>query len=655
MTTSGPQVLLSMVLSLTLLGSLGCARDASTRDASSEDPEPLVEAVVYTTLRPQNLDLYMFEGSDQEARRITDHPAVDYNATFSPDGRWLVFTSERSGNPELWAMEVGPGGEPFPLTRNDALDDAADFAPDGRSLAFVSTRDGDADIFVMPFDPDDPTAEERAANLTRRPGGDFHPAFSPDGRRIAYSRQDKLWSDLSSGTPVFDSNGADLYVMNADGSDPRELVGQVPGPEVEPGVAYGSIAGSPAWAADGELIYYYRVTTGGREIRRVRPDGSDDAHVAEEGLSPALAPDGRIAFSRPKTDRGLDPLDVLRTGRIVFVSPDGSPEGEVSDTTGEYFAPDFDPGSGRMVAHGPGSTEGQTGTLRDGILFAPTGARGRAQLPDRDLAVWGVRGYFPALTPGGEVVSTVLDQPRPAMPLSRTSIDGSSRTEIFSPDGFAWGPAIARDAGIVVVAVGSPFAPGSVEVDIWKLSLDGGDPTNLTADVSANDALPHISADGSRIVFRTGGNGGVGRVLSMDGDGGGRSRLTDDDAAETMPALSPDGEWVVFPTDRAGGRKLWMQRVDGSEGRFLEPERLDIPDTSMHPRFSPDGAWVVFTSNRGGYNDEWPLTPFPQPSGDLWAVSVADGSTVRLTHNKWEDGPSDWGPARLPGADPGGA
>jgi Tol biopolymer transport system component len=99
----------------------------------------------------------------------------------------------------------------------------------------------------------------------------------------------------------------------------------------------------------------------------------------------------------------------------------------------------------------------------------------------------------------------------------------------------------------------------------------------------------------------------------------------------------------VFSTDRAAGRKLWIQRVDGSEGRYLEPERLDIPDASMHARFSPDGAWVVFTSDRGGYNDEWPLTPFPQPYGDLWAVPVAGGPAVRLTHNKWEDGPSDWG------------
>jgi Tol biopolymer transport system component len=115
-----------------------------------------------------------------------------------------------------------------------------------------------------------------------------------------------------------------------------------------------------------------------------------------------------------------------------------------------------------------------------------------------------------------------------------------------------------------------------------------------------------------------------------------------------MPALSPDGEWVVFPTTRAGGWKLWIQRPDGSEGRFLESERLAIRDVSMHPRFSPDGEWVVFTSNRSHFNDEWALTWFPQPYGDLWAVSVADGDAIRLTHNKWEDGPSDWGYVHLP-------
>lgn len=608
-----------------------------------EDMPEIVEGIVYSSLRPENLDLYLIEEDGGDPARLTDHPALDYNPTFSPDGRWIVFTSERTGNPELWALELDQGNQPVQLTRHQAMDDAAGFSPDGRTLVFVSTREGNADLYVMPFDPENPEAESKARNLTQRPGGDFNPAFSPDGRWIAYSRQDKLWPDSTPENRVFDANGADLYIMAADGSGVRELVGQVPGPEVEPGIPFGSVAGSPSWSADGANIYYHLVSKRGREIRKVRPDGTEDRLVAAEALSPTVMTEGRVVFSRPDVTRELDALDVLTTGRLVSADADGSERYESTGSV-ELFAPDFDARSRRIVAHGPGAVEGHVGEQGEGFLFAPPGGRNRVRLGDRELALWAVRGFFPALTAQGDVISTLLDDGS----LSRTPIDGASRERIFEQDGFAWGAAVAREAGVIVAAAGPMFAPGSEEVDLWIWPLDGGTPNNLTSEVSANDALPHIALDGNRIVFRSGGDGGVGRVLSVDRNGGQRHRLTDFNAAETMPAVSPDGEWVVFTTNRVGGWKLWIQRFDGSGGRFLEPSRLDIPDTSMHPRFSPDGEWVVFTSDRGGFNDEWPLTPFPQPYGDLWAVSLADGVAVRLTHNKWEDGPNDWGPIRNP-------
>lgn len=61
---------------------------------------------------------------------------------------------------------------------------------------------------------------------------------------------------------------------------------------------------------------------------------------------------------------------------------------------------------------------------------------------------------------------------------------------------------------------------------------------------------------------------------------------------------------------------------------------------------------MIFTSDRGGFNDEWPLTLFQQPYGELWAVPVAGGPAIRLTHDKWEDGPNDWGYVRLPARQP---
>jgi Tol biopolymer transport system component len=160
------------------------------------------EAVVFTTIRPPSQDIYLYERRGEAPRRPTDHPALDYNAAFSPDGRWLVFTSERAAGGDLYALDLGDGGTLVRLTRHHVFDAAAAFSPDGTELAFVSTREGDADIFVMRFAPEDPAAAEAAAaNLTRRPGGDLNPLFSPDGRRIAFSRQDTLWSphDLGAG------------------------------------------------------------------------------------------------------------------------------------------------------------------------------------------------------------------------------------------------------------------------------------------------------------------------------------------------------------------------------------------------------------------------------------------------------------------------
>jgi hypothetical protein len=306
---------------------------------STQDPSrPLVEAVVYTTLRPPNWDIYAFDKPGAAPRKLTDDPALDYNAVFPPDGRWVVFTSDRTGNTDLYALDLQDDRPPIRLTEHHGLDDAASFSPDGRRLAFVSTRDGDADIFVMPFVPGDRTAENRAVNLTRRPGGDFNPAFS-DGRRIAFSRQEQLLgstqrSDIGSFST--EQYGIELYIMDAGGSNVHRLSAPGPGYQVG-GFAVPQVSGSPAWSVDGTALFYYRIARDGAEVRRMAPDGSGDISIAPSGLSPAVTPKGRVASfachdraSRPNRSLGAvtssrwmrtDPTCAPRAIRTAVASP----------------------------------------------------------------------------------------------------------------------------------------------------------------------------------------------------------------------------------------------------------------------------------------------------------------------------------------------
>ena len=171
------------VLALAVLG----ACQPADQSGVGTDTAPR-DRVSYATFAPASLDIYLFERTGAVPRRLTDHPALDYDAVVSPDGRWLIFCSERRGNPDLYVLDLQQqGSEPRLLIDSGALEDQAAFSPDGVSLAFVSTVSGNAEVFVLPFAPDTTAAMNAARNVTNHAAGDFRPAFSPDGRMLVFS------------------------------------------------------------------------------------------------------------------------------------------------------------------------------------------------------------------------------------------------------------------------------------------------------------------------------------------------------------------------------------------------------------------------------------------------------------------------------------
>jgi Tol biopolymer transport system component len=100
---------------------------------------------------------------------------VESNPSFSHDGSWIIFTSQRGGSADLYRVRVDGSGLER-LTADPAFDDQGVLSPDGKSLAFVSTRAGRANIWLLEL------SGGKLTNLTPNSTGDFRPAWSADGR-----------------------------------------------------------------------------------------------------------------------------------------------------------------------------------------------------------------------------------------------------------------------------------------------------------------------------------------------------------------------------------------------------------------------------------------------------------------------------------------
>jgi TolB protein len=615
---------------------------------------PPGERILYTVLRPSNLDVFLLEPGG-EPRRLTVNPGLDYNPVLSPDGRWLVYTSEHGGNADLYVLDLHREGAPVRLTTHPGMDDAPAFSPDGRTLAFVSTRGGNPDIWLKPFRPGDPSAEAVAVNLTRSPYGDFNPAFSPDGSQIAFSSNRDVIDGFDLKAPDWNRHAdTHLYVVSIDGTGLRRLT-------EEPG-----INGSPVWTTDGRALLYHRAEVDFSVLPRstsaiwqVELESAEKTRLTPEdvfALTPAAMPDGSVVFTRiDLAEEGTRiPFRKVHGGRLYRLDGDGATMTRLTEAQGEFLAPTVHVASGRLVFSGEGPDEGLP-MMASGVPFARPGAPGSIRLGENVIEMRPLAAYFPSTPAIGIPIVAVqwvherTGNPPGPSPIVAAGPNGESMRTLITPtdSGFLWAPVVTSDGEWVIYAKGPRFAGPGTRVDIWKARPDGTGAVNLTSNPEANNAFPDVSADGQRIVFRSGRTGNH-EIFVMDPDGAHIRQLTRLGGTATMPAISPDGRRVVYTAEgeRGSGMKLWIQAIDDPEdsGRLLEPRRAHLNGQDMHPRFSPDGRWVVFVSDRGGYLDEWVRSGLqPQPYGELYAVPVDGGPAVRLTHDKWEDGLPFWG------------
>jgi Tol biopolymer transport system component len=240
----------------------------------------------------------------QDSTKSSVHSAApifdNQRPEWSPDSRRIAFQSSRDGNFEIYVMNAD-GSNPTRLTNNTIGDFYPNWSPDGKKLAFSSHRNGDEystpgkmQIYVMNADGSHQT------RITNNAHNDFAPAWSPDGREIAF---------------VSDRSGInDIHIMKADGAEQVNLTLALPKKGER---------GNPHWSPDGTKIIFDANFETRYDIYVINVDGSHLTKVTTnfvDDFFPSYSPDGsKIAFASRDRDRGNWDVYVMNadgTGRI---------------------------------------------------------------------------------------------------------------------------------------------------------------------------------------------------------------------------------------------------------------------------------------------------------------------------------------------------
>jgi len=249
----------------------------------------------------------------------------------------ILYVSDRGGHLDLWEMQAD-GSSPVNLTNDDALDDFPAWSADGRRIAWTKGGVGpEGEIWVM--DANGSNARQVTFNAFSHTGA----TWSPDGRQIAFSS--------------IRNGNQDIYVIDVDGKSERRLT-------TDPASDW-----APDWSPDGTRIAWTSARSGHEAVYTMNADGSDVHRVTPdrlEGGIPGWSPDGtRILFSSAQCAKCAE-------SDLWAVNADGTGLKQITDTPANELAKSWLP-DGRSVV----------GTFSN---VAPS----EKELTSGDLAVWDV-------------------------------------------------------------------------------------------------------------------------------------------------------------------------------------------------------------------------------------------------------------------------
>ncbi len=475
-----------------------------------------------------------------------------HESALSPDGATLAFT----WGGDIWTVPTG-GGTATRLTAHPAVESGPAFSPDGKQLAFNSTREGGKQAYVMP------AGGGEAKQISWNTDGCDVRQWTPDGRGLLVSiARDFSWMQ--------ETRSSRLAVLKVNERLAEEVL-------FDDGAADGSLT------ADGKRVLFTR-------------EGSESWW--RQGYKGSRA--GQIWLFDRDGAKFQRVIGEETESRWPMWKPDGKGFYFVSNRDGTFNLWEHDLASGKDVQ--------RTSFKGDSVVF-------------------------PAI-----------------------SRDGSTVVFRVKFDLYRWHPGDAAPARIAIEAASDPVFP-----DIEKLVLEKADSIHFTQDglqmafISGGDVwvmdtelrepkqVTHTAEEERGVVFAP-----DGKSLLFISDAGGQvdiwkavpeklskywwentqfplTRLTNDAAVESLIEFTPDGKHIGYAK---GGGDLWIADADGKNAKRLL-ESWNTP--GFH--FSPDGTWIVYS-----LSDEW-------FNADVWVMPV-DGSRApfNLSRHPNNDQSPEWSP-----------
>ena len=445
-----------------------------------------------------------------------------------------------------------------------------------------------------------PHATQKTVPLSSYPGRQISPAFSPDGKQVAFA-----WDGEQGGN-------FDVYVKLVDAGTPLRLTSS-PANEW-----------APAWSPDARYIAFCRdkyagITTSSRlapyglwfgnfsgpiEIWMIPALGGAERKLGEStGCGLSWSPDGKYLAL-------VDKSGPREPSSIFWLSIETGDKRKVTSPPTEYVAdwsPRFSP-DGKTLAFVRSYS-----TINDEVCLLSVTSDGRPLGEPRRLTLDGPSAFGLDWTADGRRIVYSSGQESSTNLFTIPASGGAS--ERLAVAGFATALSVSRSGSRLA------YERDVFDTNIWR--IPGPNSTGMKSGPSRfiastqPDAEPQFSPDGTKIVFGSARSGNY-EIWVCDSEGRNPVQLTSFGAVGVgSPRSSPDSRWVAFDSPKGGNGDIYVVSADGGQSRRL----TSGPSTNVRPSWSRDGRWIYFGSDRSG---DW----------QIWKQPAQGGAAIQVTKTK---------------------